>query len=672
MKSALSPQSAAAPFGLVSLIQWERLARLVFRIATQHIRSRAALIHYMRRTYSILREAGLKGVLARLRFHASADGTYRSWVASYDTLSPEDLAQMHSLAAEFPQRPLISILVPVYNTNGDILRTAIESVRSQTYDNWELCLADDASTLPHVCEILAEYAHRDPRIKVVCRRVNGHICEASNSALALASGLWVALLDHDDVLSPHALFCVVDAINRHPSAKLIYSDEDKIDLDGERRFPYFKPDWNPELLLSHNMICHLGVYRTDLVRALGGFRAGFEGAQDHDLALRYIEHIEPAEIHHIPHVLYHWRMVPGSTALNSAQKPYARSAGARALAEHLHRRNIRAHVEISDAGYRVRYELPSPAPVVTLIIPTRNRHQLLEQCVSSICKLTTYPNYEILIVDNGSDAPASLAYLARVQERAQIRVLRDERPFNYSALNNAAVAAAKGSIIGLLNNDTEVISPDWLDEMVALACQPGVGAVGARLWYSDDRIQHAGVVLGIGGVAGHVYRHLLRNEIAPCSRARFLQSFSVVTAACLIVRKDLYVRAGGLNENDLAVALNDVDFCLKLREIGCRNVWTPHAELYHHESASRGADDTPAKAARFRKECDYMLRRWGTTLRQDPAYSPNLTLEREDFSPAFPPRAEKPWRVGAIRRIAPPLHLSASNGSQISSSTAHR
>ena len=399
-------------------------------------------------------------------------------------------------------------------------------------------------------------------------------------------GSWITLLGHEDQLPAHALFCVVDAINKHPYAKLIYSDEDRIDHAGRRESPYFKPDWNRDLFLSQNLIGHLGVYRTALVRELGGFRSEFDGSHDYDLALRYSEQLEPSEIHHIPNVLYHSRAAPEST-----EKACAQHVAGRAVGEYLERRGIPARVEIDDIGYRVRYELPSPAPRVTLIIPTHNGHALLDRCISSIRTLTAYPQYDILVIDNGSDDGRSQAYLLALESAGHARVLRDARPFNYSALNNAAVDAARGPIVCLLNNDTEVITPDWLDEMVALACQPGVGAVGARLWYPDDRLQHAGVVLGVAGIAGHAWRHLPRSQLATSSRANLLQSYAAVTAACLVVRKDLYLRAGGLNERDLAVAFNDVDFCLKLRELGYRNVWTPHANLYHHEWASRGPEE---------------------------------------------------------------------------------
>jgi O-antigen biosynthesis protein len=583
--------------------------------------------------------------IAERRETRTLSSSYQRWIEAHDTISADDTAEMRRLSTSFPKRPFFSVVMPVYNTAETLLGEAIESVRAQTYDRWELCIADDCSTDPHVRRILAAYAEADPRIKVVYRTENGHISRASNSALELATGEWVVLVDHDDLLPPHALFCVVDVINRHPDVLLIYSDEDKIGLDGERQDPYFKSNWNPDLFLAQNMFSHLGVYRRDLVASVGGFRPGFEGAQDYDLVLRCLEKISHRQIQHIPHVLYHWRMSAGSTALRTSEKPYSQIAAERGLNEHFQRQGLRATAEYVGVGYRVRYELPQPEPKVTLIIPTRNAKTLLEHCVSSILDRTTYRNYDILIVDNGSDEPGILDYFKELRRLENVQVIRHVRPFNYSALNNTAVASASGSIVGLVNNDIEVISPDWLTEMVSLAAQPGVGAVGARLWYPNDTLQHAGVVIGMGRVADHAHRMLNRGNGGYFGRAALIQSFSAVSAACLVVRKDRYLEAGGLNERDLAVAFNDVDFCLKLRNMGYRNLWTPYAELYHHESASRGREDTPQKRTRFEAEVRYMESRWGELFNSDPAYNPNLSLERTDFSLAFQPRTEKPWRT---------------------------
>ncbi len=563
---------------------------------------------------------------------------YDEWIRQFDVVDDTRRAAIRTRVAAMGNAPLISVLMPTYNPDLDWLREAIESVRGQIYSNWELCIADDASTDLAVRPLLEAYARDDRRIKVTFRERNGHISAASNSALALATGEWVALLDQDDRLAEHALFWTADAIDRDPSLKLIYSDEDKIDEEGRRHDPYFKCDWNRDLFYSQNMFCHLGLYRRTLLDSIGGFREGVEGAQDHDLVLRCIEQTGDAAIGHIPRVLYHWRVHAGSTAAGADAKSYAAVAGERALREHFLRCNVGADVEWVGYGYRVRYGLPSPAPLVSLIVPTRNALELMRTCIESIRARTTYPNYEIIIVDNGSDDPAALEYFASLAAGDRVRVLRDDSPFNYSALNNRAVAAARGSLVGLINNDIEVRSPEWLSEIVSIALQPGVGAVGAKLLYPDDTLQHAGIVLGIGGVAGHANKHGRPPHRGYFGRTGLIGSWSAVTAACMVVRRDVFLSVGGLNETDLTVAFNDVDFCLKLKAAGYRNVLTPYAELYHHESATRGYEDNPEKRTRFRAESDYMRRRWSNWLKHDPAYSPNLTLQHEDFSLAWPPR----------------------------------
>ncbi len=593
------------------------------------------LVHYLRR-----------GILEGRRPNPYFDGDkaldrndYTEWVRQYDTLTDESRAILRARAAALVHKPLISVVMPTYNPKPEWLIDAVESVRKQIYPHWELCIADDASTDKTIRPILERYAREDARIKVVFREQNGHISAASNSALELATGEWVALLDHDDLYTEHALFWVADAINQNPKTRLIYSDEDKLDETRGRFDPYFKCDWNVDLFYSHNMFSHLGVYHAALLRQIGGFRSGLEGSQDYDLALRCIERIEPKQIHHIPRVLYHWRMHAESAAQSTDAKPYAYLAGQRALNEHFQRQGVNATAGLQGFGmYRVCYALPDSPPKVSLIIPTRNGPHLIRQCVESILAKTTYPNYEILIVDNGSDDPETLRYLKTLESDPRVHVVRDDRPFNYSALNNAAVQLARGEVVGLLNNDLEVISPDWLTEMVSLALRPEVGCVGARLWHPNDTLQHGGVILGLGGVAAHSHRGRSRHDPGYFGRAQLLQNFSAVTAACLLVRKSVYLQAGGLEEQNLAVSFSDVDFCLRVREAGYRNIWTPYAELYHHESATRGFDDTPEKQARFAKEVAYMKQRWNDQLLNDPAYSPNLTLDHADFSLAWPPR----------------------------------
>ncbi|RYE61650.1 MAG: glycosyltransferase, partial [Oxalobacteraceae bacterium] len=400
---------------------------------------------------------------------------------------------------------------------------------------------------------------------------------------------------------------------------------------------YFKPDWNIDLFLSQNMFSHLGAYRVDLVREVGGFRLGLEGSQDYDLVLRCMERIRSDQIHHIPKVLYHWRVHADSTASSNEAKPYAQIAGARALNEHFQRAGVKGHVETLDHGYRAHYDLPDSPPLVSLVIPTRNAASLVRQCIESIVSLTTYRNYEIVIVDNGSDELEAIEYFRELAAKPGFKVIRDDGEFNYSALNNKAVAQCSGAIVGLVNNDIEVISPEWLSEMVSIALQPGVGAVGAKLWYPDGTLQHGGVILGVGGVASHAHKHLARGHKGYFGRADLIQSFSAVTAACLVISRANYEIVHGLDEINLKIAFNDVDFCLRLRELGLRNVWTPYAELFHHESATRGEDVDPEKKQRFASEVAYMKKRWGDLIERDPAYHPNLTLTSDDFSMAWPP-----------------------------------
>lgn len=575
----------------------------------------------------------------QIGFRPHTHTSYAIWVAEFDTLTSSRIQAMTCRATRIGRAgPLISILLPVYNTNERWLRRCIESALRQIYPNWQLCIADDASSDRRVAQVLEEYALRDPRIRIVRRESNGHISKASNSALEIAEGEFVALLDHDDELRPHALLEVAEAILESPDLVMVYSDEDKIDENGRRFDPYFKPDFDLDLLRSQNYICHLTVIRANVIREVGGFRPGYEGSQDHDLFLRCCEQHKPAQIKHIPRVLYHWRAIEGSTALSRDAKDYASAAGVRAVSDHLQRTGTAAQAEELSCGhYRVRWPLPKPRPLVSLIIPTRDRVELLRLCLESILNRSTYGNVEVLVVDNASSDPEALAYLESLEQQPRVRVLRYGAPFNYSAINNWAAAQATGSVIGLVNNDVEVITPDWLEEMVSHATREDVGAVGAMLYYPDNTIQHAGVILGVHGVAAHVYCGMPRGYPGHGGRARVVQHLSAVTGACLLVRRELFEKAGGLDEQ-LAVAFNDIDFCLRLDRLGYRNIWTPFAELYHHESASRGAEDTEQKRERFASEVELMRNRWGSTLMEDPAYNPNLSLNSLYFEFASNPR----------------------------------
>ena len=560
---------------------------------------------------------------------------YQEWIETVEQ-ADQPSAEAVTALSERPDAPKISIVMPAYNTPEPLLRACIDSVRRQSYPHWELCITDDASPAPHVWRVLQEYAQRDQRIRVTRRQQNGHISRASNDALALATGDFVALLDHDDELPSNALYFVAEQILCNSGVQIIYSDEDKITVDGERFEPHFKSDWNPDLFYSQNYVSHLGVYARPLLNKIGGFRPGVEGSQDQDLLLRCLPHVKANQIVHIPRVLYHWRTVEGSTALGSGEKSYTTLAGIKALQDHFKEHGPEGiTVEAGQVAntYRVRWPIPSPEPLVSLLIPTRDKKDITEVAVRSILDKTTYSNYEILILDNGSVERETLDFFEQIQrESTRVRVLRYDHPFNYSAINNFGVKHAAGEIVGLINNDVEVISPEWLTEMVSHAVRPDIGCVGAKLYYGNNTIQHAGVILGIGGVAGHSHKQAERDALGYFSRLKIHQNLSAVTAACLLVKKSVYEQVGGLDENNLRVAFNDVDFCLKVRENGYRNLWTPYAELYHHESISRGQEDTPEKISRFQKEIDFMKSKWGEKIKLDPNYNPNLTLASEDFS----------------------------------------
>ncbi len=468
---------------------------------------------------------------------------------------------------------------------------------------------------------------------MVFREANGHISAASNSALSLATGDYVALLDHDDELTPDALYEIAALICRNPDTDMIYTDEDKIDAQGRRHSPFFKPDWSPDTFLSLMYTCHLGVYRTALVRKIGGFREGFEGSQDYDLVLRLTEHTD--KIRHIPQVLYHWRSIPASSAASFQSKEYAQDAGLRAVREALQRRGEDAVAE-PVAGlsgrYRVRYRLRD-RPLVSIVIPTRDLSELLEICLTSVFEKTSYDRFEVIVVDNGSREAETRGLFQRWQEKepGRFRVVPLPIPFNFPALINEGVRNARGELVLLLNNDIEVVSGDWLAEMAAQAMRPRVGAVGAKLLYPDDTVQHAGVVLGIGGIAGHSHKYLSNDRPGYFDRLRITANYAAVTGACLMVEKAKFEAVGGFDEA-LPVAFNDVDFCIRLLKAGYYNLCLNHLTLYHHESKTRGPEDTVEKQIRFRGEIDRMEARWGELLKNDPFYSPHLTRYREDYS----------------------------------------
>lgn len=566
------------------------------------------------------------------RFHLADLEIYEIWQRRH-RLTGRERKRIKEEIKKLPSRPLISILLPVYNTDEIWLRKCLNSVLGQLYPHWELCIADDASTAKHIRRILKKHAARDRRIRVVFREGNGHISAASNSALALATGEYIALLDHDDELTPDALYEIASLVNRQPDVDMIYSDEDKIDTQGKRHSPFFKPDWSPDTFLSLMYTCHLGVYRTALVRRIGGFREGFEGSQDYDLVLRLTEHTE--RIRHVPKVLYHWRSIPASSAANFQTKGYAQDAGLRAIREALQRRGEEASVEPVEGvsgRYRVKYRFQG-RPRVSIVIPTRDLSAFLETCLRSIFEKTAYEHFEVIVVDNDSREPETLDLFRRWKEKepSRFRVAPLPIAFNFPALINEGVRNAEGDLVLLLNNDIEVVSENWLSEMTAQALRPRIGAVGVKLLYPDDTVQHAGVVLGIGGVAGHSHKYSANNRPGYFDRLRITANCAAVTAACLMVKRSRFLEVGGFDEA-LSVSFNDVDFCIKLLKAGYYNLCLSHLTLYHHESQTRGPEDTVEKQIRFKGEIDLMKERWGSLLKNDPFYSPHLTRDIEDFS----------------------------------------
>jgi GT2 family glycosyltransferase len=579
----------------------------------------------LRRMTVVLLRQGPGGVIDAWRDRSFPDHRYQQFLQQHpltEAVRGEFAAAIEKLPTD--QRPLISVLTPVYNTPRELLVEAVESVRNQIYSNWELCLVDDKSTAPHIRPLLEELAAKDSRIRVHFRAENGHISRATQDAVNMAKGNFVALLDHDDVLTPDALARVVLAIAAHPSAEMIYSDRDMLEMNGQRTSPHFKPDWSPDTFLSNMYLCHLGVFKTETVKKAGGFRAGFEGSQDYDLVLRLTELIRPEDILHIPHVLYSWRRVPGSTAHRYAEKGYADDAAKRALSEAVQRRGIDANVERGKIPslFRVKRAIKGK-PLISIIIPFRDRPEYLERCLNSIRNVTTYDNYEFILMDNGSTDPA-IRRLLELESRERTKVIRVDEPFNYSRLNNRGAQEASGEHLLLLNNDIEAIEPEWLSALLEHSQRPEVGAVGAKLLYPDGRVQHAGVIVGVGEVAGHAFRFCQDDDPCYYGAAEMIRNCSAVTGACLMTRKQVYLEMGGLNENELAVAYNDVDYCLRLREKGLLVVYTPYAKLKHYESVSRGLTNNPRESA-------YMCRRWAAAMR-DPYYNPNLSATDEDYS----------------------------------------
>ena len=581
-----------------------------------------------------LHEAYVK--TARLQIQRYRGHDYAEFIARHDAIKPSELNAMAASLRAADAQHLISLIMHVRDAQPclqpSLFFETLGSIRSQSYRQWELVLSMDKSA-PAECRQMLEDAQReDSRIVVIEADDQSSAVAGLNASLQRIKGDFFAVVGQQDLLPKHALLWMAGAIQSRPGAVVVYADHDCMDAKGHRYAPHFKPDWNPDFFTAFDYMANLRLWHTVAVRRLGGFRLGFDGAECYDLTLRCIAECRHEQILHIPRVLYHRRDLDGTNASSptSMHGPQGGDAGLRALSDHFRGLGATVVAGAMPGIYRVRHPIPSPTPLVSIIVPTRDKVEILKACVESVQHGSDYAAWEVLIVDNGSLEPQTLAWFEQVQQDARIRVIPYPGPFNYSAINNFAVQHAQGEVVVLLNNDIEVVSRDWLTEMVGHALRREVGAVGAKLLYPNGMVQHAGVALGIGGVAGHVHRYLGGAEPGYYFRAITTQNYSVVTAACLAVRKSVYEEVGGLDAVNLKVAFNDVDFCLKLLKAGYRNVFTPHALLYHHESLSRGHDDTPEKKAIFEQEFGYMKTFWGKI--PDSAYNPNLSLEFEDFS----------------------------------------
>lgn len=616
------------------------------RVLRRHLRYAGVnprkLASVARRTVQLVRAGALSGVLERHAVEAEAYADYPQWCRRYEPSEETYAPRLRALA----RRPRISVLMPVFDPPRVLLAEAIGSVLAQAYSDWELCVADDASTDPAVADELRAAAAKDARIRLVRREVNGGIAAATNDALALATGEYCAFLDHDDTLAPDALLSMVEGALAAPDAALLFSDEDKLDPGGMRTAPFFKPAWDDEWIRTTNCVLHFTMVRSDLLRGLGGVATGVEGAQDWDLVLRVRDQVGLARIAHVPRVLYHWREGKGSTAAAGFEKPRLGEAQEEVLRRTLARRGEDAEVASTERGFRIVYRVPSPPPLVTAVIPTRDRADLLRACVASLRERTAYPALEVVIVDNESRDADAREYLRELDSSGAARVIPFARAFNYSAQCNLGAREARGSMILLLNNDIEATGDDWLRELVSLAARPQVGLAGATLVYPDGTLQHAGVVLGLNGVGDRPWIGTPRGFAGPYHRAYAVREVSAMITACAVVARERYLEVGGMNE-ELAVSCNDLDLCLRLRRAGYRHVISPYAELVHRESASRGYDNDSASIARAAEEAARFASAWPGALVDDPLYNPNLAIRGRAYALAHPPRSEAHVRRAA-------------------------
>ena len=554
---------------------------------------------------------------------------YGPW---YEAYVPDEAALEKQRHHHFEYSPLISVAVPAYRTPEKFLAQMIDSLLAQTYGNWELCIANGSPEDSAMKKVLEEYTKKDSRIRVSELTENKGIAGNTNAALEMAQGEFVGLLDHDDLLAPNALYEIVRALDEDRNLDAVYTDEDKVTTELDEHFqPHLKPDFNLDLLRSNNYICHFFVVRRSIVQKVGGFCQEFDGAQDHDFIFRCIETAE--KVGHIPEILYHWRTHKASTADNPASKMYAFDEGKRAIEAHLKRTGTEGIVSHTpDLGFfRVKYPVQGQ-PLVSVIIPNKDEKETLKACIDSIREKTEYPNYEIIIVENNSTTDEIFQYYKELSQDPRIRLLRWKKEFNYSAINNYGVCHANGEYLLFLNNDVTVITPGWIKELLGVCQRPEVGAAGVKLIYPDNTIQHAGCVIGLGGIAGHMFVDMPANRTGYLHKASILQDMSAVTAACMMMKRTAFEEAGGFTEK-LSVAFNDVDLCLKVRKNHKLIVYDPYVQLYHMESKTRGAEDNKEKVRRFQEEIEYMRCQWLDILKKgDPYYNKNLSLTKWNYS----------------------------------------
>ena len=598
-------------------IQWTRMLKKLYPYTIQ-------------KGFSYLKHYGPKEFWIRLheRFEPE-EVPYGPWYQAY---VPDQETLEAQKKHKFDYRPLISIAVPAYQTPVEFLKQMIESLISQTYPEWELCIANASPDNEEMQRVLADYSAKDSRVRFCNLKENLGIAENTNRAFSMAKGEFMGLLDHDDLLAPNALYEIVQALQDHPQADALYTDEDKVTTELDEHFqPHLKPDFNLDLLRSNNYICHFFVVRRSIVEKAGGFRKEFDGAQDYDFIFRCTENAR--EVLHVPEILYHWRTHKASTADNPASKMYAFEAGKRAIEANLERTETKGVVShTQDLGfYRVKYPVQGK-PLVSVIIPNKDEKETLQTCMEMLNSNTSYQNFEIIIIENNSTTDEIFRYYKELSKDPRIHLLRWGKEFNYSAINNFGVAHAKGEYLLFLNNDIKSINPDWMEELLGVCQRPEVGGVGAKLIYPDNTIQHAGCVVGMGGIAGHMFVDMPADRTGYLHKASLLQDMSAVTAACLMMKKEVFEEAGGFTE-ELAVAFNDVDLCLKVRKNNHLIVYDPYAKLYHMESKTRGAEDSKEKVRRFQTEIEYMRCHWLDILKNgDPYYNKNLSLTKWNYS----------------------------------------